>query len=108
MDDHFILEGVTVDTKQLVFVDVSPKIDIYEFLRFTGEVRVNQRFKEPFVIDDLELIIQYDNYLWPLKNVGGSISRRFNIINTNTLTLKALARFLDVYNLKEHSKYYKP
>ncbi len=95
MDDPFLFDFPGDDIPGIVyFADVNTKIPIDFFYSYLGQIVVNRRFRDVFVFDPKTIIIEYSK---ELKNVPaeGSFRRRFDIINTNTVSYNNLINYLN-------------
>ena len=87
------------DTEVIWFQDIDKKADMDLFISLTGMIRINPRYEEIFYIKPT-LVLEFSQ---EIKNfpVGTSLTRRFDIINTNTITYKELINFMMSWNNKK-------
>ncbi|MEI7487652.1 MAG: hypothetical protein WCJ72_09630 [Chryseobacterium sp.] len=95
MEDQFLFDFPENFVPDIIhFTDVNINIPLDFFYNYLGQIVVNRRFRQEFVFDTKILIIEYSE---ELKNIpeDGSFVRRFDVINTNTISYKELIQYLN-------------
>ncbi|WP_123879872.1 hypothetical protein [Chryseobacterium carnipullorum] len=95
MEDQFLFDFPGEFVPEIIhFTDVNINIPLDFFYNYLGQIVVNRRFRELFVMDTPILVIEYSE---EFKNIpeDGSFVRRFDVINTNTIPYKELIQYLN-------------